>query len=301
MSALYMPARGHVQIGAHEHSGLCALLDQLQLALALLDEELHVQWWNRAAEDLSGRSRDEVLGSYWGQDLLLTLEDVGIGCEPSRNFLRHRDGHLLRVRAQMMPCEFGERSGAMVSISSDSRPMCILDHARRDPKLDLIDPLTGLGNRRLAAIEFEAFLIRYQLHRREFGVALFDVDLLHQVVKRFGYDCSDRALQVVARTLAGCLDEHDLLCRWGGDQFLALVVGDHEEAQAKAELCRRAVEWASLDWGGEPVPLTISAGVEMGSPGDHSEDLVGRAAFRLRMSKRLGRNRVTSGAASQAE
>ena len=302
MSALDMPSRGQVQIGAYEHSGLCALLDQLQVALALLDDELHVQLWNSAAEDFSGRSRDEVLGSYWGQELLLTLEDAGTGRERSQNFLRHRDGHLLRVRTRMTPCEFDRQSGAVASIYPDSRPMSILELARRDPKLDLIDALTGLGNRRLAAIEFEAFLIRYQLHRREFGVALFDVDLLHQVVKRFGYDCSDRALQVVARTLASCFDEHDLLCRWGGDQFLALIVGDREQVQARAGLCRRAVEWTSLDWGGEPVPLTISAGVEMGSPGDHSEDLVGRAAFRLRMSKRLGRNRVTAGApADQGE
>ena len=298
MSALQIPSREQLKTGPFDQVGYGALLDQLPLPLVLLDEKSNIQWWNCAAEELSGRAREDVLGLRWGEELLLNLGN-GQFCGRTQQFLRHGDGHLVRVRAQeaQMPSIFGPAWQTVVSISEDSPSINILEHARRRPELDLIDALTGMGNRRLAAIEFEAFLIRYQLHRREFGVALFDVDLLHQVVKRFGYDCSDRALQVVARTLAGCLDEHDLLCRWGGDQFLALIVGDGEEAQAKADLCRRAVEWSCLDWQGDAVPLTISGGVEIPSPGDHPEDLVGRAAFRLRMSKRLGRNRVTFGAA----
>lgn len=298
MSALQIPSRGQLKTGPFDQVGYGVLLDQLPLPLVLLDEKSNIQWWNCAIEELSGRTREDVLGLFWGEELLISL-DNDESSERSRHFLRHGDGHLLPVRAQeaQMPIAFGTARHLIVAIRAGSPSMSVLEHARRKPELDLIDTLTGMGNRRLAAIEFEAFLIRYQLHRRDFGVALFDVDLLHQIVKRFGYDCSDRALKVVARTLAGCLDEHDLLCRWGGDQFLALVVGSHEEAQAKADLCRRAVEWACLDWCGEPVPLTISGGVEMPSPGDHPEDLVGRAAFRLRMSKRLGRNRVTSGVA----
>ncbi|MEP7365569.1 MAG: sensor domain-containing diguanylate cyclase [Acidobacteriota bacterium] len=295
MSALHMPSRGQVQTGLLDQVVLSTLLDQLPLALLSLDDEFRIQAWNRAAAELSGHSAEEVLGSRWEQELLCTFD--------GHCFLRHRNGHLLRVRTQtiVVPLTGGLERRSLVAIVNDAPSMCLLDHARGKRELDLIDPLTDLGNRRLAAIEFEAFLIRYQLHRREFGVALFDVDLLHQVVKRFGYECSDEALKVVARTLAACLDEHDLLCRWGGDQFLALLVGGREEAQSKADLGRRAVEWSSMEWCGEPVALTVSGGVEMGSPGDHPEDLVGRAAFRLRMSKRLGRNRVMGGAEIQAE
>lgn len=295
MSALHMPSHGHVQTGPFCEATLGTLLDQLPVPLLMLDDALRVEWWNGAAEMFSGFMRQEVLGLPWAQDLLVGLD--------GRNFLRHRDGHLLHVRTQLMTemPEHVTNGGAVVSIEDRTPSIYILEHALSKPELDLIDPLTQVGNRRLAAIEFEAFLVRHQLHRREFGVALFDVDLLHEIVNRFGYDCSDHALQVVARTLLACIEPHDLLCRWGGDQFLALLTGGHDEAQAKADLCRAAVEWSAMEWCGEPVPLTISGGVEMGSTGDHQEDLVGRAAFRLRISKRLGRNQVTCGASDQAE
>ncbi|MBK7927305.1 MAG: GGDEF domain-containing protein [Bryobacterales bacterium] len=171
--------------------------------------------------------------------------------------------------------------------------LSILEYARRFPELDLTDPLTNLGNRRLAALEVEAHLIRYQLHRQDFGAVLFDVDLLHCLNERLGYDCSDRALAGIARTLSGCLEEHDTICRWRGDQFLAMVVGELGAVEARAELCRSAVEGARLEGGGAGGADGVGGGGD-GDAGAHPEDLVGRAEFRLRVSKRLGRNRITS-------
>jgi len=281
-----------------------ALLDQVPLGLLLIDGDSRIQWWNCAAEELSGHPRESMLGQTWGQEFLLAVESdpvdsVGNG----RSLLRHRDGFLLPVRTQVssLPKGCGAGDGSIVSLADGTPLLGALELARRSPELDLIDPLTGLGNRRMAALELETFLIRYQLQHREFGVILFDVDMLHGINDRFGYDCSDRALRVVAHTLPCCLSELDMLCRWGGDQFLAIVAGRRERVETTAESCRWAVEWCCLDWFGEPVPITVSAGVDTISPGDHPEDLVGRAAFRLRMSKRLGRNRVTGCPPSQAE
>lgn len=289
MSTLEAPRGEREPAAMPVEPGVKALLDELPLPLLALDEDGRIVWSNRAAERLSGRPLSAVRRLRWDEDLLVTMDG-------SRPFLRHREGYLSPVRVQRLgPRRALLGEGSELLCVTDATPsLSILEYARRFPELDLTDPLTQVGNRRLAGLEVESHLIRYQLHRQDFGAVLFDVDMVHCVNERLGYDCSDRALAGVARTLCGCLEEHDTLCRWGGDQYLALVVGDAATVEGRAELCRCAVEQARLEWGDESVALTVSAGIEMATPGAHPEDLVGRAEFRLRVSKRLGRNRITS-------
>lgn len=289
MSTLEAPRGEREPAAMPVEPGVKALLDELPLPLLALDEEGRIVWWNEAAERLTGRPLSAVRRLRWDDDLLVTMEG-------GRPFLRHREGYVSPVRVQRLGPRralLGE-AATLLCLTDVTPSLSILEYARRFPELDLTDPLTNLGNRRLAALEVEAHLIRYQLHRQDFGAVLFDVDLLHCLNERLGYDCSDRALAGIARTLSGCLEEHDTICRWRGDQFLAMVVGELAAVEARAELCRWAVERARLEWGEERVGLTVSAGVEMATPGAHPEDLVGRAEFRLRVSKRLGRNRITS-------
>lgn len=289
MSTLEAPRGEYEPAALPGELGVKALLDGLPLPLLLLDSDGRIAWSNQAAERLSGRPLSAARRPRWEEELLVRIDG-------GRQFVRHREGYLLPVRVQKLTAPravLGE-GGELLCVTDVTPSLSILEYARRFPELDLTDPLTQLGNRRLAALEVEAHLIRYQLHRQEFGAVLFDVDLTHCLNERLGYDCSDRALAGIARTLSGCLEEHDTICRWRGDQFLALVVGDAEGVEGRAELCRSAVECARLDWGEERVGLTVSAGVEMATPGARPEDLLGRAEFRLRVSKRLGRNRITS-------
>ncbi|MBK7928241.1 MAG: diguanylate cyclase [Bryobacterales bacterium] len=264
MSTLEAPRGEREPAAMPVEPGVKALLDELPVPLLALDEDGRIVWSNRAAERLSGRPLSAVRRLRWDEDLLVTMEGA-------RPFLRHREGYLSPVRVQRLgPRRALLGEGSELLCVTDATPsLSILEYARRFPELDLTDPLTQVGNRRLAGLEVESHLIRYQLHRQDFGAVLFDVDMVHCVNERLGYDCSDRALAGVARTLCGCLEEHDTLCRWGGDQYLALVVGDAATVEGRAELCRCAVEQARLEWGDESVALTVSAGIEMATPGAH--------------------------------
>lgn len=275
------------------------LLDEMPVGLALLNRHSSIQHWNRAAEAMSGRHRHSVVGSRWEGELLVMLR----GGETKRTFLRHREGHLLaiEVSSHRLPAALAGADATLAALTVANPVLPVLKYARDHPELDLVDTMTGLGNRRLAAQELESAMIRYQLQRSPFGVALFDIDSMQAVNERHGYDCGDRVLSAASRTLAECLDPGDTLCRWGGEQFLAIIHGGASTVEATAELCRSAVEQMSVNWSGAPVAFTISGGVEMAGTGDHSHDLVGHAAYRLRMSKRLGRNRITGGCANQAE
>ncbi|MCC7237577.1 MAG: diguanylate cyclase [Bryobacterales bacterium] len=276
-----------------------SLLDEMPVGLALLNRDRSVQHWNRAAEALSGRHRHTVVGSRWEDGLLVALR----GCAMRRTFLRHREGHLLAVEvsAHRLPPALAGADATLATLIAASPVMPVLEHARGNPELDLLDTMTGLGNRRLAAQELESYLIRHQLQRWPFGLALFDIDSMQALNARHGFECGDRILRASSLTLAACLDASDVLCRWGGEQFLALLHGSTAAVEAKAELCRAAIEQVSLQWLGTPVAFTISGGVEMAGTGDHPHDLIGHAAYRLRMSKRLGRNRITGCPAGQAE
>jgi diguanylate cyclase (GGDEF)-like protein len=87
----------------------------------------------------------------------------------------------------------------------------------------------------------------------------------------------------------------DLPCRYGGDEFLVLLVGMDGPAGAEAaERLRATVEAATVESGADHISVTISIGVACVPAGQRMElpDLIGRADRALYMAKQRGRNRV---------
>jgi diguanylate cyclase (GGDEF)-like protein len=157
------------------------------------------------------------------------------------------------------------------------------------------DPLTGVPTRRhLERVLAEAFARAWEGGGR-LAVVLADLDHFKRINDARGHAAGDRALVAVARTLETHRRAADTCARYGGEEF-ALVVAEADGAAALqvAERLRRAVECLSVEAGGEPVPLTVSAGVAAfpelfaSSPGE----LLALADEALYEAKRRGRNRA---------
>ena len=160
----------------------------------------------------------------------------------------------------------------------------------------LIDPLTGLRNRRFLDGALQDHLTR----GTPFTLMILDIDHFKRVNDQHGHDAGDDVLRVVAQRLRGALREDDLICRLGGEEF-AIVMPDADvvSAGAIAERARLAISSApvALSSAAISLPLTVSAGLAAAGPGLGPRDLYRLADAALYRSKAAGRNRVTTHAA----
>lgn len=158
------------------------------------------------------------------------------------------------------------------------------------------DPLTGLRNRRVLDDWFESELSRANRRGSSVGVLLIDVDHLKRFNDSLGHDAGDAMLKALASMLRAAVRTEDLVCRYGGDEFL-VILGDtsaeHVTLRA-AELCERARELVVHD-GTRRLPMvTLSIGVALYPQHADAADALLRAADRaLYVAKGDGRDRVT--------
>jgi diguanylate cyclase (GGDEF)-like protein len=167
------------------------------------------------------------------------------------------------------------------------------DHSRAQR-----DALTGCLNRRAFEALYRREGDRSRRLTRPVSLLFLDIDRFKQLNDRFGHEVGDDVLHRLCRRVSGALREHDVLFRWGGEEFVVLLPHTRApEAAAAAERVRRAVADAPLgqDPNGDAIDLTISVGTATAEPAPElPEDLLHRADAACYRAKALGRNRVES-------
>jgi two-component system cell cycle response regulator len=157
------------------------------------------------------------------------------------------------------------------------------------------DPLTGLYNRRFLA---EASAARIELARRQdtaIAIVLVDIDHFKQINDEHGHERGDEVLRRFAALLLERMRRSDVVCRFGGEEFL-LLVDNCEEATLVEILDELLDRFRELRFGDDAAPLqgrTFSAGVaQMGADGHDFEALVRVADERMYRAKATGRARI---------
>ena|GEM_PF-3084515 len=158
----------------------------------------------------------------------------------------------------------------------------------------LHDPMTQLYNRRAAASLGERLWEEALAQRMPFAVVMLDIDHFKRINDTYGHDVGDDAIKQVASILPAHVRQRDMVCRWGGEEFLMLLPeSDAEGAYQIAERVRGEVASTALLVNGERVPIRISAGVTERIDGDASlAEVIERADQGLYAAKEQGRNRV---------
>jgi diguanylate cyclase (GGDEF)-like protein len=157
-----------------------------------------------------------------------------------------------------------------------------------------LDALTGTFNRRT----IDQWLVRSFADAERDGVpvsVLFvDMDHFKAINDKHGHACGDQCLRQVAAALRGALSDGDLLGRYGGEEFIAVLPGrGGAAARVVGEQLRAAVEGLQFKWEGEVVRLTVSVGVASRINADEKPAAtVDRADKALYSAKRGGRNCV---------
>jgi diguanylate cyclase (GGDEF)-like protein len=157
------------------------------------------------------------------------------------------------------------------------------------------DPLTNLFNRRYVQESLEREVHRARRNKRPVSVVMLDVDHFKSFNDTFGHDAGDAVLKAVAGVFKSNVRKEDIVCRYGGEEFM-LVLPDAslDNAGRRAEFVRAAVEDLNLTHDGRKLDdITLSMGVaSFPSHGQTWEEVVVAADSALYRAKRAGRNRV---------
>jgi diguanylate cyclase (GGDEF)-like protein len=158
----------------------------------------------------------------------------------------------------------------------------------------LVDPLTGVSNRRAFLQDSEAQLKRQATDPRPTAVMLLDLDNFKSINDRFGHAVGDQVLQMFARIAGNCMRRADLFGRLGGEEFAALLIDTtRERALSVAEQIRASFAAATAEVEGRPVVATVSIGIVISY--DAVLDitaLLAQADHALYRAKDNGRNRI---------
>jgi len=155
------------------------------------------------------------------------------------------------------------------------------------------DHLTGLLNRR-TFLDNAAILCAKQAKRSEpVAMLMFDLDHFKSINDRFGHAAGDEVLRLFGRTVRASTRMDDIIGRFGGEEFIAIVPGGLESANKIAERVRAGFEKAGVTVADHAVGATVSIGAAISyDPVKSIDALIARADAALYRAKHEGRNRL---------
>lgn len=201
-----------------------------------------------------------------------------------------KDGSIMYGELQVIP--HVDEDGNVIEILGVTRD--ISDRRLYEQELRrmaVTDPLTGVWNRRHGEALLTADIAEARRTGRPLSVLMLDIDHFKVINDTFGHEAGDRVLTEMTDLMQTFLRDDDVLCRWGGEEFV-LVLRDFDvpEASLLAETLRRTVESSHLNG----AKVTVSIGLATLDVNDTLASLLDRADQALYDAKGSGRNTVAS-------
>jgi diguanylate cyclase (GGDEF)-like protein/PAS domain S-box-containing protein len=285
----------------------------LREGVIFVDRQYEVGAWSQAVETITGRSRDAAIGQTMSP-LLLNLHDTSgnrinedqcpvMACLQSGK-IRNGDYRIIGPSGREVKVELTATPvidhdnvvlGAVILLHDASVQLDLQRQLRDLYETSVLDPLTQVANRG----EFERVLgdtIRSCKMAGNYNACLIicDIDYFKSINDNFNHHIGDQALIAFADKLKQYVRAQDLVCRYGGEEFVILCADcDIDSAIERAEEIRKSLEVT-------PLPMldgkciTASFGVSQLRSADNGTDFFVRADSALLKAKELGRNRVVA-------
>lgn len=292
------------------------ILEQLTEGIYYVDTDRKITYWNKAAENITGYSKEEVIGRQCSENILRHLDenchemckeacplaDAVTKCETKEKniFLHHKDGHRVHVFTRVSPItdNKGRIMGAVelfsdISKNIHSELICELEQLKKEV---YTDALTGTGNRKYAELTLNRRFDEWKKQNISFSLLFIDIDDFKTVNDTHGHNDGDKVLKMVANSIVGLLRSLDTVCRWGGEEFIVISPNTSLKViSAMAERIRGFIEksWITTASGSEDVYTTVSIGSTTVRGDDTPVTVMTRADKAMYQSKINGKNRVT--------
>lgn len=191
--------------------------------------------------------------------------------------------------------------GDHVSLGNTILKFSMLDELEEHALTQLVgltvrDPLTSAYNRRYLTAHLRSELAFAGRRGTSLALLLVDIDHFKRVNDRYGHRVGDVVLQLVAASIQRMLRPYDVLCRYGGEEFVVVArETSPRNAEILAERIRHHIEAMPFEVGAKSASVTVSVGVAALSPGVGCGDpelLLEAADEAMYAAKEAGRNRV---------
>jgi diguanylate cyclase (GGDEF)-like protein len=295
------------------------LFNLVDLGLVILDKELNVYKWNRWMELHSGISSEEIIGKPLF-DFFPNLNNPGF-LQTFKFVLNFGNFYFFSQKLHHYLFPFVPES-ALSSSFDCMQQSCNMGLLRQDGTLsrfvyitvkdvtetaiyeqkllemNMRDGLTGIYNRRYLESRLHEEYGRSLRSKKPFSLVMIDIDFFKNINDTRGHQCGDFILRSISADISSCTRKTDIVARYGGEEFCCLLFDSPVAgAMRVAEQFRKLVESKTYNFSGEPVRVTISAGVaELAVDTESASELVARADSALYEAKRAGRNKVVQAA-----
>jgi len=260
-------SRGQVEPVADEQQ-YRALFENVPIGLYITTPDGHILDANPTLVRMLGYpNKDSLLGTM-ASDLYLNpadreQEQTLFGeADVVRNYetqLQCRNGDVIWVRDTCCAvCDENSNilfyEGSLQNITDEKRVQAELVYMARH------DPLTGLYNRHTLAEILEREISRAQRYKHPIGVLMIDVNRFKEVNDRYGHAMGDQVLQWVADVLLRSVRESDVVVRYGGDEFLVLLIETNGETEIVRGRMIQEMEIASQKASLLNLPINLAIG-----------------------------------------
>lgn len=288
------------------------LLNNIHDGIYFVDHDCNIFFWNKGAEQITGFPISAVNGKKCSDDIISPVDESGKNlCEgdcpvklaladgqahTAEAYLQHKEGYRLPVSIRAFPI-LGEGGTIVAAVETfhDNSPKFIMpQHKKELERMQLLDSLTEVGNRRFLEIHLQTRLDEIKKYRIPFGLLYIDVDRLKELNDSYGKPAGDQVLKSIAQTINNNIRFFDIVGRWNSDEFLVVVLNvDENKLDYVGNKLRLLVEKSSVSVGSQFIRTTVSVGATLALRVDSIDALISRARSLMDHSKWLGRNKVS--------
>lgn len=295
------------------------------------DAQMRFTYINTADQKVRGFPREEVIGSCFRDNLTMQGQgildeqirkrqeialsvDKGIALKYELPMLHKNDGEVW-IEMSSVPIYGSDGSisgyqgvGRDISTRKQHEAELLQSHQQLENRLHAVaeeksvlqeltmrDSLTGLHNRRFLDAALSRELARTEREGNQLAVIVMDLDHFKNVNDQYGHAAGDETLKMLAELLKRGARESDLICRYGGEEFVAIMPGmSADQALERAESWRNQLEEAIIVCGDSRISITLSAGIAVfPDHGNTPSLLLAGADKMLYKAKAEGRNRIS--------
>jgi diguanylate cyclase (GGDEF)-like protein/PAS domain S-box-containing protein len=292
---------------------LCnSVLNQVQDAVVWLNKDRKIVYWNKAAEQISGRESAAVLGKACFEESALFVDFGGVdicrekcpvamtlkdGAPRSLDvYLQHKEGFRTPASLRIIPVfkEDGEILGAVETFTSTAPKVTLPLGLGELEKMGLVETETGIPSKQYLDMTLATRLEEFQKYGLTFGLIYVDIDNYGKILEKHGRFNSSKIVRTVARTLHKNIRFFDVVGRWSTEEFLVVLLNiDEGRLDIVANKLRLLVAESYITTETGMLNATVSMGASLVLRYDTVESLIKRGEQLMMHSKWLGKNRVS--------